>query len=334
MTIYLINMGGLVNSIYIYLGRRGGLNELTLQICKESKGDHFFISNYNEHKEIYKDYSTIKTFNSGFEFLFSSVFILPFHLLTIKKKIGRLIQPGGGIIFTGFHVWDVFFIWILANKFNVSVFIHDPKTHKGESNFVIDWFQKIIIKNKRIEIIALSNYSFNELKKIRNERISMVSLNDFFKYKDFEFLFDFTRPINLFFFGRIVEYKGFEKIPEILKYLSDNSKIKFKCIVRGQGDLNIANYIVNNSPSSSDIRIGWVSNEEVDLIMRENTITVLPYDEATQSGIIPIAMTNGSFVVATPVGALVEQLDGYRHSAISDDITATSIAKRILECLK
>lgn len=323
-----------MSKVYIYLGRRGGLNELTVQICKESINDHFFISNYNEHLKDYRNYSVLKTFNSSFGFLFSTVFVLPYHLFTIRKKIRKFIKSGGDVYFTGFHLWDLFFIWILCIEFNVHVFIHDPKTHKGESNFIIDWFQKLIIKNEKIDIIALSHYSFNELKKVRHGKVSIALLNDFFKYNDHDILFDFSKPINLFFFGRIVEYKGFEKIPAILKYLDENSEIKFKCIVRGQGNIDIANYLTNNLAPIHDVKIGWVTNDEVDEVMKNNTITILPYDEATQSGIIPIAMSNNSFVVATPVGALIEQLSGYRHSGISEDTTASSIAKQILDCLK
>ena len=54
----------------------------------------------------------------------------------------------------------------------------------------------------------------------------------------------------------------------------------------------------------------WIKDEEVyGYFEGQNVITVLPYIEATQSGVIPVAMACGSMVICTDCGGLSEQVE-------------------------
>lgn len=327
-------MERLRDSIIIYLGKKGGLNELTLEIFyKNFSNNQFVISSYNEEKLKYNNAFLINTFKDIKGFLFSTIFNLYFILRNFRKEILSK-STKKRIIFTGFHPWDIFFINLCKKKFEICYIIHDPETHKGESNVIINFLQGRIMKNPYVNIIALSDYSAKILEKKTSKRVEVWKLNDFFSKESQLHEIDKNLLVNLFFFGRIIEYKGFEKIPEIRNFLNKNSNLSFKFIVRGDGDKKIVNYLTSNAQSSDyDLQFGWVSNEDVRTIMKQNTIVVLPYDEATQSGIIPLAKSYGSKIVATPVGALVEQLEGYKNSRISKGITAIDIAEEIIKLI-
>ena len=52
----------------------------------------------------------------------------------------------------------------------------------------------------------------------------------------------------------------------------------------------------------------WIEDHEFQEILDNVDVVVLPYNEATQSGIIPLAFAFGKTVIATNVGALSEQV--------------------------
>ena len=52
----------------------------------------------------------------------------------------------------------------------------------------------------------------------------------------------------------------------------------------------------------------WVPDDEIGALFAWADVLVLPYKEASQSGIVPAAIAAGRMVVATRVGGLVEQL--------------------------
>ena len=54
----------------------------------------------------------------------------------------------------------------------------------------------------------------------------------------------------------------------------------------------------------------WVPEDEIGTLIAWSDVLVLPYREASRSGVVPAAIAAGRFVVSTRVGGLVEQLDG------------------------
>ena len=53
----------------------------------------------------------------------------------------------------------------------------------------------------------------------------------------------------------------------------------------------------------------WLTNDEVNSLFNDKSvITVLPYISATQSGVINVAMPNGSPIIATKCGGITEQI--------------------------
>ena len=76
--------------------------------------------------------------------------------------------------------------------------------------------------------------------------------------------------------------------------------------------------------------LGSLSNEFIDdnkvvsYFRGNNIVTVLPYIDATQSGVIPIAMKERSLLIVSNTGGLLEQTDNGRLAVICEP-TADSL---------
>ncbi|MBP5579343.1 MAG: glycosyltransferase family 4 protein [Ruminococcus sp.] len=118
----------------------------------------------------------------------------------------------------------------------------------------------------------------------------------------------------LLFFGFIREYKGLRHIinamPEILKYDPD-----IELWVVGEFRCEKEEYLalIKKSGAEDRIRIvdGYIPDSGIEKYFAAADIVVLPYESATQSGIVQIAYGFEKPVVATNVGGLPEVvLDG------------------------
>ncbi len=63
---------------------------------------------------------------------------------------------------------------------------------------------------------------------------------------------------------------------------------------------------------------GWLSHAETQELLRSHDVMIAPYREASQSGVVAEALAWGLPVVATPVGALAEQIGDGRAGWLSD----------------
>lgn len=112
-------------------------------------------------------------------------------------------------------------------------------------------------------------------------------------------------PLRLLFFGRIMRYKGLDLFIEAVELLRMEG-IAVKVGVFGEGPLG---------PNAERLsRIGaevvnrWISEAEISPILERFDAVVASHREASQSGVVSMALGAGLPVVATPVGGLVEQV--------------------------
>lgn len=110
---------------------------------------------------------------------------------------------------------------------------------------------------------------------------------------------------NLLFFGRIEEYKGVGYFIEAVRLLHEKG-IPVKGVIAGKGEL-INKYLetISQSPCFELINKYIPASMIPDLFQNANVI-VLPYTDATQSGVMSFALGYGRPAVATNVGGLPE----------------------------
>ena len=113
----------------------------------------------------------------------------------------------------------------------------------------------------------------------------------------------------LLFFGFVREYKGLKHIinamPEIVRH---DSSIQLMIVGEFGGDKTDYMNLIEKSEVSSSITVvdGYIPDKEIEKYFAACDLVVLPYESATQSGIVQIAYSFEKPVIATEVGGLPE----------------------------
>ncbi|MFO0705227.1 MAG: glycosyltransferase family 4 protein [Nitrospira sp.] len=104
------------------------------------------------------------------------------------------------------------------------------------------------------------------------------------------------------FFGRIEPYKGLDLLANaLLLIVSAHSNLQV--VIAGAGDVPA---IFDSLNGHITLINRFIDDEEISSIFRHARFVVLPYLEATQSGVLALAAAFGKAVVATRVGAMEE----------------------------
>lgn len=140
---------------------------------------------------------------------------------------------------------------------------------------------------------------------------------------------ELPRGRSLLFFGRWEYYKGLDilipAVEEAGKILGD-----LKVIVAGQGsEGEYARSLVRN-PEFFDWREGFVRDSDLPSLFGSVSAVVLPYREASQSGVVPLAFANRRPVIATNVGALGEAVSDGVNGILVKSATVGEIRDAIL----
>jgi glycosyltransferase involved in cell wall biosynthesis len=137
----------------------------------------------------------------------------------------------------------------------------------------------------------------------------------------------------ILFFGRIWEYKGLEYLiraePLITAHVPDA-----KIVIAGQGEEFARYRELMVHPDRFVVYNEWVSEERCSELFQRADVVVLPYVEASQSGVIALAYTFMKPVVATAVGGLPEMVDHGRTGYIVPPRDEHAIAAAIVRVLQ
>jgi glycosyltransferase involved in cell wall biosynthesis len=131
-----------------------------------------------------------------------------------------------------------------------------------------------------------------------------------------------TGPRRVLWFGRLRAYKGLDLLAEALRLVGPRPDMEVRVV--GQGPESTALAELRALPGVR-VENRWVPEGEVGTILSWADVVVLPYREASQSGIAPTAIAAGRRVVATRVGGLLEQLQAEPLATLCDP-DATSLA--------
>lgn len=116
------------------------------------------------------------------------------------------------------------------------------------------------------------------------------------------------KNINFLFFGRIEEYKGLHILGKAYKKLVQ-SYSNISMTVAGSGDFSKYDSMFKELPQV-DIVNRYIEDKEIDNYFSiPNTILVLPYLDASQSGVIPVALEYKIPIIASDAGGLKEQMN-------------------------
>jgi glycosyltransferase involved in cell wall biosynthesis len=116
-------------------------------------------------------------------------------------------------------------------------------------------------------------------------------------------------PVRLLSFGRLLPYKGLDLLAATLARLAPDLGPHPRAEIRivGHGPETPALTALRALPGVV-VENRWVPEDEVGALLGWADALILPYTEASQSGVAAAALAAGRRVVATRVGGLIEQL--------------------------
>jgi glycosyltransferase involved in cell wall biosynthesis len=223
----------------------------------------------------------------------------------------------------------------LLRQYPLVVSIHDPRRHLGDREGKKTPQPIMDLAYRRADHVIAHNESMKEIIvdefRLAEHAISIVPLVE---RGDAAAGREVTEAGNqVLFFGRIWKYKGLEYLiraePLITAELPDT-----QFVIAGEGEdfgqyrqmmVHPQRFVVHNE---------FVSYQKCAELFRRVSVVVLPYVEATQSGVIPVAYTYGKPVVATAVGGLPSQVDHGKTGFVVPPGDETALAEAIVRLMR
>lgn len=221
-------------------------------------------------------------------------------LLSIIHRIRR--EHFDTIYFESLHTWNLP-IMMMSGKAKTYQVIHEVIPHEGDSQVkMVDLMNKAVVKFADTIVLRNKTYIQDMINRygISAERVKYLEL--WRRYPAY------TTPVHsgrVLFFGRINPYKGADNLLEIVRRCPN---IQFDVVGRVDSQMQ---GIVDQLAKEKNVKLNddYVTDAE----MREAFINcdwvIVPYNSASQSGIIIDAYKYSRPVVAFAVGAIPEQVD-------------------------
>jgi glycosyltransferase involved in cell wall biosynthesis len=203
----------------------------------------------------------------------------------------------------------------------IGVIVHDAEPHPGDGFPLLFKLQDALLHRADL-VIALSSHVAARLK--TRAPILVASLPPL-ALAPAPPRGIHAGPRRVLCFGRLLAYKGLDLLAEALRLLGTRQDMEVRIVGQGPESAALA---ALRALTGVTVENRWVPEGEVDTLLEWADIVVLPYREASQSGIAPTALAAGRHVVATRVGGLPEQL-GAEPLATLCEPEATSLAEAL-----
>jgi starch synthase len=231
------------------------------------------------------------------------------------------------------HLWfNLALDWLPVPAFVLT--IHDCCPHPGDvpSRKTPQWIFNVGYRRAN-EIIVHSNYVKQQLVLLFGlpaqhiHVISHIGLGQTGKQNNDH------QPPTVLFFGRIWEYKGLEYLiraePLITAEVPDA-----RIVIAGQGEVFSRYRKMMVHPDHFVVHNRHISYSDRAELFEQATVVTLPYVEASQSGVIPLAYTHGRPVVGTRVGGIPEMIDDGQTGFCVPPRDEKALAHAVLRILK
>jgi glycosyltransferase involved in cell wall biosynthesis len=318
--------------ILISFSTRSAIGDYLYLLVKElAKYEEVFliVPDYFDKKIEVKGIVKFKTGKNKFMTFLN--LINPLGILRLITEIKK-INPNLVHLFFGEGYPPMIFIalWLKFAKIPLIVTVHDPEIHPGNLIEKINGVLRVFTLKLSSAIHVHSRIFENRLKKLglKKENIFVIPIGSFAPLFSLYKSQEIKKENNILFFGRLEKYKGLEY------FIQAGLKIDgFKFIIAGPGKMpkNLLKTIQEN-PQKFELINKFLSYEEIAELFQKSKICVLPYIQATQSAIPLISAYFEVPVVATKVGAFVEEIPAV-NGVLVEPKNVDSLVKGILESL-
>ncbi len=198
-----------------------------------------------------------------------------------------------------------------------AVVVHEADPHPGD-RFPSQLVLQRWLTRGAIAVFALSSFvaaRLREQDQLGCRRLLLTSLPPFFRGADVPVPGRHGGKLRLLSFGRLLPYKGLDLLTESLALLGARDDMVVRVV--GSGPESPALSRLRALPGVT-VENAWVPEREVAGVLGWADALILPYREASQSGVAAAAIAAGRWVISTRVGGLPEQLAGYARAILCD----------------
>ena len=139
-------------------------------------------------------------------------------------------------------------------------------------------------------------------------------------------------PNLILFFGRIVAYKGLNDLLAAVPLVAREAP-DARFLIAGHGDTQELRLTAGDS-DRVEIRNEFIPMAEVGALFQRAAIVVIPYTQASQSGVVHLAYAFGKPVVSTRVGSIPEAVEEGRTGYLVEPGNPEQLAAALVKLLK
>ena len=262
--------------------------------------------------------------------LLARIAVAPLAIRQLSNKIKDL-HPDAAVCAMPGPLDLIMLAALRRNQVPAVVIVHDADAHPGDDVPLLMPLQRWLTRGADA-VVALSDHVARRLREqglAREGRLLVLPHPPF--------LYGPVPPpplahggkMRLLCFGRLLPYKGLDLLAAAVASLAAHPGWELRVV--GNGPESKALAALRALPGVT-VENRWVPEDEVGQVITWADTLVLPYKEASQSGIAPAALAAGRFVVSTRVGGLVEQLQGEKRAMLCEP-DAASLAEALRRLL-
>lgn len=239
------------------------------------------------------------------------------------------------------HVMDVADYRFLAatvfskRKYPIVLTVHDASMHPGDTPNRMEFMRPYLRKTADAILVHGEDVERKLLEQnvVRPEKVYRVPRGPYTMYKQWKTGASDTEHKNVLFFGRVRKYKGLDQLiaaaPAVYKAVPEA-----RFIIAGSGpDWQRCRSLIKN-PEYFELHEEKISDPKVTALFERSSIVVLPYLEASQSGVLFIAYALGRPVIVTRVGCLPEVVEEGKTGLVIPPGDVDALSKAIIYLLK
>ncbi len=235
--------------------------------------------------------------------------------------------------------WLNFLPYLIGNRPTI-VTVHDAEAHPGDTdsgllpNFVVDRFNRggtrLIVHGDRIRraLVRRIGRSPDDI-----DILPHVALMRYAELAKREGLNPLPKKggRNILFFGRIMAYKGLPVLLDAAR-LARETMPGLELVVAGRGPAldDLRPRLVDDGV---DLRDGFIPDRDVAQLFLDTELVVLPYVEASQSGILALAAAFGKPAIVSDVGEIGDLVRETGMGLVTPPGDPEALAKAIISVL-
>lgn len=223
----------------------------------------------------------------------------------------------------------------LIRKFPLVITIHDVRLHPGDyesrhtpqriMDFGFRRADHVIVHGLSMVDTVVEELGFQP------ERIHVIPHIALCELDSSEPISDDAQSI--LFFGRIWEYKGLEYLIRTApRVCAEFPEAKFIIAGRGEDMQRYRQCMLD--PSAFVVHNDWISDRHRSELFAHCSMVVLPYIEASQSGVTPIAYAYEKPVIATRIGGLPDMVEHGKTGLLIPPRDVDALADAIRQLLR